>query len=379
MTPSPFVRRLIGTALFSLFAHAVCAEPGVSDSKLILGQTVALSGPTATVGQDIASGLNAAFNAINKKGGIHGRLIELKTLDDGFDPARAQANAGTLLGEGAFLLAGSLGTPQSNEAIKVASEAKTPLLCPFSGAESLRANFNRQVFHLRASYKDEVFKMVDQLATLGMQRIAMFYQNDPFGKEGLSYLEEALKERNLKVHASASIERGSLDVAPAVKTLMAAQPQAVIMFTVTRPAAEFVKQMRAAGGFQQFFTISINANNELIENTGAAGRGVANTQIAPNPWDTAKPLVKEYQQAMRDSGKDSFSVNSLEAFLCGKVIAEGLRRSGRNLTRDRFIDALETFNRHDLGGHEISFTPSRHIGSTYVDLTVIGANGKFMR
>lgn len=368
----------IGILSWALCAGAACAEPGVTDNRIVIGQSIGLSGPVAAVSQDITAGLAAYVHYANKRGGINGRQLDLKTLDDGFVPPRTGENARTLIGE-AFLLAAPLGTPHTAELLKVSTPAGVPVLCPFTGSERLRAEPNRLLFHVRAGYKDEIAKMVEQLTTLGIRRIALFYQNDAFGEEGLVHLESALQQKNLKMAARATYERGSVDVSAAAKTLAAADPQAIIMFAVTRAAAELVKRMQEGGSFPQFITISLNGNNDFVKALGENRRGVGNTQVAPYPWNTAMPLVKEFQQAMRETGKEQFSFNSLEGYLCGKVIGEGIRRASRNLTRERFVASLETMNRYDAGGFEIGYSAASHNGSRYVDLTVIDGNGKFLR
>lgn len=364
--------------LFSLLCSAghAQAEPGVTESKIVIGQSIGLTGPVAAVAQDIAAGLAAYVHHANKRGGLHGRRLELKTQDDGFAPPRAGENGRALAGE-AFLLAAPLGTPHTAELLKTSAGA--PVLCPFTGAERLRAAPNRQLFHIRAGYKDEIAKMVEQLTTLGINRIALFYQNDSFGEEGLEHLEAALQRHGLKLATRATYERGSLDVGAAVKALTAADPQAVVMFAVTRAAAELVKRMQEARRAPQFLTMSLNSNDDFIKALGEHKRGVGNTQVVPYPWNTALPLVKEYQQAMRETGKQQFSYNSLEGYVCGKVIGEGIRRASSGLTRARFIEALESMGRYDTGGYEVGFSGTNHVGSRHVDLTVIDGNGRFLR
>jgi len=373
---------LIGLALAAglLICGPLRAEPGVSDTRVVIGQSLGVTGPVASTADEVVTGLKAYFALANKGGGVNGRAIELRTMDDANLPARTGENTRAMLAGGeVFILTGNLGTAHTAEALKVAEAAGVPLICPVGGAASLHGSFNRHLFHIRASYREEVDKMVDHLITVGVRRIAAFYQNDAFGKEGLAAIEEALQKRNLKVVAGATIERGSLDPSAAVKTLIAAEPQAVIMFAVTRASAEFVKQMRKAGASPQFFGISTNANQDFINTLGEFGRGVGNAQVMPSPWNTALPLIKEYQQAMRDIGKDKMSFTSLEGYVCGKLIAEGLRRATRAVTREKFIAALETMNPYDMGGFEVRYSSSNHNGSRYVDLSVIGTNGKFLQ
>jgi len=363
-----------------LICGALHAEPGVSNSRVIIGQSLGITGPVAATADEVVSGLRAAFALANKRGGVNGRSLELRAMDDANLPKRTGENTRAMIDSGeVFLLAGNLGTAHTAEALKLAEAAGMPLICPVGGASSLHGKFNRYMFHIRASYREEVEKMVGHLHTVGVRRIAAFYQNDVFGQEGLAAIEEAMKKRDLKLIASASIERGSLDPGAAVKTLKTSEPQAIIMFAVTRSAAEFVKQMRKSGVSPQFFGISTNSNQDFINTMGEYGRGVGNAQVMPSPWNTALPLVKEYQLAMREIGKDKMSFTSLEGFVCGKLIVEGLRRATNAPTREKFIASLEAMNPYDLGGFEVRYSRANHNGSHYVDLSVIGANGKFLQ
>ncbi len=356
-------------------AHLASAEPGVTEQKIIIGQSIGLNGPVAAVAQDIVAGLAAYVHQTNKRGGIQGRRLDLMTLDDGFAPPRTAANAKTLAAQ-VFLLAAPLGTPQTAELLKHSGE--TPVLCPFTGAERLRAP-DRRLFHVRAGYREEIGKMVEQLTRLGINRIALFYQNDTFGEEGLEHLDSELQRRGLKIAARAPYERGSIDVDKAVAILAQADPQAVILFAVTRAAAEVVKRLHEAKRFPQFLSISLNGNDDFVKALGSYQRGVGNTQVAPYPWNAALPLVKDYQRAMVDSGRSQFSFNSIEGYLCGKLIGEALRRTPTPVTRARFIEALESLRSYDAGGYELGFSPANHVGSRYVELTVIDRNGRFLR
>lgn len=374
-----FCLRLILLLGAAAGGSALAAAAEVDRNRIVIGQSIGLTGPVAAVAGEIVDGLGAAFAEINQRGGVQGKKLELLTVDDGFDPQRARENTLAFRKSGqVFALAGSLGTPQTAEIIKALSDGSLPLLCPFSGADSVRTP-HPLVFHLRAGYRDEANKMVEQLTTLGMQRIAVFYQNDSFGQEGLSYVQDALQQRGLKPVALAAIERGSLEVKKAVDEIARADPQGIIAFVVTRPAAEFVKQLRAIDGFQQVITISTNANEDFIKALGEQGRGVANTQVVPDPWNNGLPVVREYQQAMRQFGRERFSPNSLEAYLCGKLIAEGVRRIARDPAPEKFVAALESMSDFDLGGFTVRYSPRRHVASSYVDMTVIGAKGKMMR
>lgn len=355
------------------------AEPGVSAGKITIGQSIGLTGRVASTAQDISAGLKAYITAVNKAGGIHGRQLELRTLDDGFVPKRTAENTRAMLeGGDVFLMAAGHGTLHTLEALNLAEPAGMPLICPFTGADPVRKRFSKVMFHIRATYRDEVEKMVEQFTTLGLQRIAIAYQSDAFGKEGLHALEESLKKRGLQVAAAAPMAPENTDVDAAVRTLKPAQPQAVVMFIGTQMAADLIKKMKVARSFPRFMSISLKGDDEFVAALGEDARGVGHSQVMPYPWNVGMPLIAEYQGAMKAIGKSTFSFNSLEGYVCGKLIGEGLRRAGKAPTRARFIEALET-GAYDLGGYELRFSNSKHDGSKFVDLTVVDHRGRFMK
>jgi len=255
-----------------------------------------------------------------------------------------------------------------------------PFVGPFTGAESLRSPLNRYVFNIRASYYDETDKIVAQLTGQTLDRIAVFYQDDAYGQAGLAGVQRAMEKRNLKITATGTVERNTADVAAAVKAIAKADPQAVVMISAYKSCAAFIKAMRAAGSNPQFVNVSFVGSKALAEETGAEGRGVVISQVVPFPWNYAAPIVKEYQQSFEASAKrDDFSWTSLEGFIAAKTLVEGLRRAGTDLTREHFIKAMETLRDYDLGGYAVTFTPTSHNGSKFVELTVIGKNGRFLR
>jgi ABC-type branched-subunit amino acid transport system substrate-binding protein len=213
-----------------------------------------------------------------------------------------------------------------------------------------------------------------------LDRIAVFYQNDDYGKAGLAGVQRAMDKRNLKIIATGTVERNTVDVAAAVKTIAKVEPQAVIMISAYKSCAAFIKAMRAAGSNPQFMNVSFVGSKALAHETGAEGRGVGISQVVPFPWNFSAPVVKEYQQLLEASTKrQDYSFTSLEGFLAAKTLVEGLRRTGNDLTRERFINAMESLRDFDLGGYWITFTPTSHNGSKFVELTVIGKDERFLR
>jgi ABC-type branched-subunit amino acid transport system substrate-binding protein len=367
-------------AIFAALAAQGAAAQGVTADKVLLGQSVALSGPAAQLGINMRNGLKAYFDEVNAKGGVHGRKIELITLDDGYEPARTVPNTKKLIDENkVFALIGYVGTPTSVPAIPVFTGAKVPFIGPFTGAESLRAPFNRYIFHVRASYYDETDKIVEQVVSIGGKNIAVFYQNDAYGQAGLKGVEIATQKRNMKISALGTVERNTVQVEAAVKAINAAKPDAVVMISAYTSCAEFIRQMKKAGSAATFYNVSFVGSKALADALGADGVGVAISQVVPYPWGTAVPVVKEYQQLSAKAGIKEVDFGAIEGFLAAKVFIEGMKRAGKNLTREGFINEMEKMRDVDLGGFFISYSPTNHAGSKFVDLTIIGRGGKFLR
>ena len=372
------LRALISAAALLLAGSA--AAQGVTDSQVVLGQSAALTGPAGQLGQDMRTGAMLYFNLVNDHGGVHGRRIVLKTLDDGYDPARAAANTKKLIDdERVFALFGYVGTPTFNASAPIIKEARIPLVSAFTGAESLRDPVIRYVFNVRASYFDETEQIVQHLTSMGIDRIAVFYQNDAYGQAGLTGVERALKKRNLELVAKGTVERNSQDVKKAVAEMVKLDPQAIVMISAYKSCAAFIRDMKKAGKSPSFWNVSFVGSKALAKELGPEGRGVQISQVVPFPWDDSIPVVREYTRLLKASGSGEPNFSSLEGFISAKVIVEGMRRAGKNLTRDSLIRALETMEPYDVGGFKVYYSAEDHRGSRYVDLTIISKNQKFVR
>ena len=369
---------LLAGATFSTGAAA--AEVGVTNDRILLGQAAVFSGPAAQLGIQMRNGINAYFKEINEKGGVNGRKLELVTEDDKYEANQAQAASRKLIEQAkVFALLGYVGTPTGTEHIKVTAPAKVPLVGMFTGAEALRVPVNRYIFHVRASYYDETEKIVEQVVSTGGKKVAVFYQDDGYGQAGLKGVEIAMTKRNLKIASLGKFERNTLKVEDAVKTLNASQPDAVVMIGAYAACAEFIKQMKKGGSASQFYNVSFVGSTSLASALGKDGSGVAISQVVPFPWGLSIPAVKEYQAVAKKAGFTDYNFGALEGFLTAKVMVEGLKRTGKDLTREKFIDAMEKMQDVDLGGFFISYSPTNHQGSKFVDLTIISGNGKFLR
>ncbi|MDO9198413.1 ABC transporter substrate-binding protein [Rhodoferax sp.] len=356
------------------------AENGVTDKEVVIGQFAAISGPAAQLGLRMQLGMQTYFNALNAQGGVNGRTIRLITRDDGYEPEKAAAAARALIREDkVFALAGSVGTPTGLAALPILSEEQVPLVGMFTGAQALREPFNRHVFHVRASYFDETERIVQHLTTLGVKKIAVFYQNDAYGKAGLDGMVRALDKRKLKSVATATVERNSVDVAKALETILKSEPEAVVQIGAYKSCAAFIKQARVKGYGGQFFNVSFVGSKALADELGEAGQGVVISQVVPFPYAPSSPIVREYQQRMVEAGQKDFDFSSMEGYLTARVLVEGLRRAGRTLTRDALITGLESMKEVNLGGFIVNYSANDHQGSDFIDLTIIGRDGKFKR
>ncbi|HUQ74268.1 MAG TPA: ABC transporter substrate-binding protein [Burkholderiales bacterium] len=373
----PAAGLLVAAAVFSSFA---AAQDGVTANKIVLGQAAVFSGPAAQLGIQMRNGIKAYFDYVNEKGGVHGRKLELVTEDDRYEPAVAPSASKKLIEEHkVFALLGYVGTPTGVAHLPVISQAKVPLVGMFTGAEALRVPFNRYVFHVRASYYDETEKIVEQVVSTGGRKIAVFYQNDAYGEAGRKGTELALTKRTMKIHSSGTVERNTLKVEEAVKAINVSEPDAIVMVGAYAACAEFIKQMRKAGSGATFYNVSFVGSKALADALGAEGSGVAISQVVPFPWGNAVPVVKEYQQLASKGGLTDYNFSAMEGFLTAKVMVEALRRAGKNPTREGLVEAMERMQDVDLGGFYVGYSPKNHAGSKFVDLTIIGRNGKFLR
>ena len=369
-----------GVALASFAALNSYAETGVTDHKILLGQSAAFTGPAAQLGLQLNAGAKAYFAHINSTGGVYGRKIEIIERDDKYEADLAAANTKSLIeNDGVFALFGYVGTPTSNAALPIFTQAKVPFFAPFTGAQTLREPFNRQIFHIRASYVDETEHLVDRLASLGTKNIAVFYQNDAYGKAGLAGVELAMKKRNLQISEVATVERNSVDVAKAATKLFAKHPDVIIQISTYAASSALIKEMRKATYTGMFYNVSFVGSQALADALDKDGVGVVISQVVPFPWSPSIPLIADYTRHAEKAGIKNLNFSSLEGYIAAKVFVEGLKRAGAGLTREKFVSALESINRnnYDIGGFDLSYSANNHSGSKYVDMTVISKDKKF--
>jgi len=360
---------------------AALAVPALAQSRpIVLGQSAAFSGPAAQLGIQMNAGAKLFFDQLNANGGIGGQGVELRTADDGYEPDRCKANTEKFIRDDVFALIGYVGTPTCVAALPLVNEARIPFFGPFTGAEVLRDPVSRVVFHLRASYYDETELIVRQLTALGQDKIAVFYQNDSYGKAGLEGVTRALARRQLKAVAASTVERNTVDVAQAVADIVPAAPHAVVQISAYKSCAAFIREARKAGYGGQICNVSFVGTQALADELGPAGNGVVISQVVPYPYTASIPITREFLSAVeKTSGRVKANYSSLEGYLAAKVMAEGLRRAGRNPSRESLVNGLESIQRADFGGFMVDFGPRDRVASSFVELSMLTGDGKVRR
>lgn len=371
--------------LIAAAALALGPLAAIAADEIVIGQVAPLSGTIAGTGDEYVAGGAAYFAHVNAKGGIYGRKIRVVVKDDGYKPDLTLSQTKALLAEEKPLaLFGFVGTGNvlALNKNKVLEDAGIALVAPYTGAQDLREPMNPHIFHIRASYTDETARMVEHLYTIGLRRFAVMYQDDPFGKSGLAGAERALQKLGMQPVAKGAYDRTKPEeVDAAVNAIAPATPDAIIMVSVNRASAAFIKKMREKGSRARLFSISVVNFKELLKNAGEETvRGVGISQVMPYPYSPKVPVAHEFQQMMTkyQPGK-TVSYASMESFIAAKILVEAIRRTGGNPTREKVIAQMEKMSNYDVGGFKVSFGPDNRVGSRFVEVTVIGPDGKLMR
>jgi ABC-type branched-subunit amino acid transport system substrate-binding protein len=354
-------------------------QQGVSAATVVIGQSAPLTGANAELGNDIRNGALAYFAKVNAAGGVHGRKLELNTLDDGNVVARAEANTRKLVEEtGVFALFGYASATLSRPALPTVEKHGVPFLGPFTGADPMRV-FNKNVYNMRGSYAEELEKIVDHFVPLGIKRFSIVYYDDVVGRENYTAVDRALKKRSLEVVSTASFkDRAKPDIAAGVKEIAKGSPDVVILTTLYKATADFVRLARSSGMGAQMASNSFPGASPLAKELGKDGTGVIVATVVPPPGKRSLPIVQEYQAAIeKQLGSKAYSFTSLESYIGAKVLVEALRRAGPKPTRESFMHALDGLRAYDAGGYVVGFSPTNHNGSSFVELTIIGQGQKF--
>lgn len=351
------------------------ALAGVANANIVVGQSAPLSGNNAALGQDIRRGALAWFNTVNAKGGVNGNKIELITLDDKNQAALSGQNAKTLLEDHRVIaLFGFASATLAAPALPLLEQSGTVLFAPFTGADSIHKQ-DQRVFTVRASYRDETERILTLWNGI-YNKFAVVHYDDAVGNQNYEAVVSILKSAGLSP-LSVPVKRNEPVGHDVVPTILAANPQLILFTTNADPIVAIVRKIKAANGFFTMASLSFAGSNFLKDALGSDGAGMAVSTVVPPYRSVALPIVHEYQAAMKRDGNDNLSYTSLEAYIAARALTEGLKRAGAHPTRKTLMNGLENTGRMDLGGYVVNFMSGSHHGSRYVDVALIGSNGKF--
>lgn len=374
------LKKLIGALLLTLTTGLI-AEPGVDNNRIVFGQSAVLSGPLAENGVQYMRGIQLYFDQVNKKGGVHGRKLELVSLDDAYNPKKAEENTRQLIEEKqVFALFGYTGTGSTAAALPLAEEQQVPMIAPYTGADSLRAKVSPVLYHLRPGYGEEMRKIVEHQTTLGIRQIAIVYQDDNFGKAGLKGFEAAMQQYGLKPVGVLAVDPAKLAESSAASAaeLLKLRPMAVVLATAGKVSSAVIAESVKRGVRPQFVGLSAISAAQLVGDLKNEAAGVIVAQTMPSPWSGKHRIVRQYREALTEQGGEAHYV-SLEGYIAARLLVDALRRTGKNPTRSGLLSTLGETRQLDLGDFVIDYSNGRHIGSTHVDLSMIRSNGQFMQ
>ena len=374
--------------LGSVAASAIAASPlaraqaakGVR--KLVLGQSVPLTGAADQIGLAYFNGAKMFFDAANAKNGIAGYKIEVRSLDDGYNATKAAANAKQLVDEGVDALFGFAGTASCDAAYAAVKASGTAFFAPFAASDALHGADAVNAFHVRPALSDEAYKVARHCATLNQERIAVFAEDDAMGRGGLAAINQALvdlKRPPLVGSALSAVNSDKVDTA--VAALLKSNPQAIIQVSLFNSAAAFIRKARKAGYGGQFLTFSVVGIDPLFTSLGKEIGGIVISQVVPSPRSLGIPLVKEYLDVLNQTDQNP-SYESVEGYVAARAFAEGVRRSaqsGGKPDRAGLQKAFESMTDFDMNGLRINLRPKKYESVRLVDLVTITPEGKVVR
>lgn len=358
------------------------SEDGVSKTEIVFGQTAAFGGPASALGLGMKHGILAAFKEKNDQGGVHGRVLTVKHYDDGYEPDRAIENTHQLIDtDNVFALIGGVGTPTANAIQPIATKRKVPLIGSFTGAEFLRSPFKRYVVNMRGSYWQETEEWISYLADVkGLKRIAILYQDDSYGRAGLSGVVRALEKRDLRLVGEGTYQRNTTAVKAAVLSIRKTKPEAVVMVGAYKPCAEFIKVSKKIGFNPLFVNISFVGSEALSKELGDKRDGVIISQVVPSPFEKEpKAVVQKYSAALAAYDpeiKPGFV--SLEGYMVGRLAITVLENIEGTPTRENFIDTLYTLNTVTIDDIALHYSENDNQGMDEVFMTKLRKDGTFL-
>ena len=382
ITRNAALRGAFACALFGgllLSSGLTMAEPGVTPGRILIGQTAGFTGPAGEQVKELTEGAKLYIDAVNRAGGVYGRKIELLSEDDGFDAAASRQHAHALLADKqVFALFLPRGTPNTEAIMTEARAVGAPVVAPSTGAATFFDQPDPLLFVVRAKYQTEIAELINYFDTLGLRRVALVNVNDTFGKDTEIGFNNAMQKLSVDAHRIFTVDRLKPDVAKAAAEVGQFTPQAVILACPSTTARAMIEAFNKQGTLAQLAVLSNNAGLAFAQSLGALGRGVVVSQVMPSPVRSTSRLGRDLAASAKAAGMAP-SYAMMEGYASARVLVEGLKRAGKTPTRAGFVAGLESAGTIDLGGPEVHYGPNTRKGSNYVELTVIGPNGTFVK
>jgi ABC-type branched-subunit amino acid transport system substrate-binding protein len=360
--------RILACTLLLAAAPALAAD-------IVVGQSAPLTGGNADLGNDIRNGALAYFQKVNDAGGLPQGRIKLVTLDDHNDAAVAAENTKKLLGDdNAVALFGYASSTLSLPSMPQVVENKVPFFAPFTGADVIRQQ-NEYVYTVRSSYADEIHKIIDFWGNLGTTKITVLHYDDRVGKENFATVAAVLKKYQ-RTPVSVAIKRNTSITDADFKAVLASDPNVLVVTTLYAPAAQMIKRLKAANRATMVTSLSFAGASQLARALGPDASGVSMAIDVPTAHAQGVPVVRECNEAWAGAGhKDTMSVTALESCIAAKVLVEGMRRAGREVTRASLQRSLDGLGKYDAGGYTVDFRGNSHYGGRYVGMALLRPNG----
>jgi branched-chain amino acid transport system substrate-binding protein len=359
---------------------ASATEPGITNDEIVIGQSLTLQGGKDAFGVSVGQGMKLYFDQINADGGVFGRKVVTRVLDDAGQGPTAEANARKLVAEGAFLLYGSVGGAPTTGVMKVATELGVPFFGQLAGTPVLRRPHQPMVFPVRAEHRDEFRAMMVTAKEQGMRTVGFLYADSDVGRQHLENVKIAATELGMTLTFPLPVKADITDaqIDEAVKKMGQVKPALFIHNGPAKVFQKIVQKAKATGVKTTFMGVN-QGSFEIAKALGPLAQGIIFTQVVPSPWERKRELTREYQDAARKvEPKAEFSYGALEGYMTAKALVMGLRAAGKQPTRASFIKGLEGA-KFDLGGVKMRFAAGDHEGSKFVDLSLVSRDLRFIQ
>jgi branched-chain amino acid transport system substrate-binding protein len=366
-------------ALPTFATRAFAQEAGLSANAVTIGSSAALTGPLSGFGLQLKSGIDAALVRVNGRGGVNGRKLQFNVVDDAYVPAKTVDNVKKMISDSnTFALMSVMGTPNNLAAAQLIEDANIPHVAPLTGANSLRNPAHKNTFHVRASYNDETKRLVQQLTRMGITKITIVYLDNGFGKEVMNIATQALAGGGIKPMAQIALAADAKNLDAVVKATMDSNAGAVFLATAGAASTQLVGALRKASRLMPIAGLSVALTEDGLRQLGESAAGIAVTMVFPDPNRARLQIARDFQADMQKMGTTTYSLGAFEAYINTLVMAEGLQRAGRDLTRAKLRQALASIRNHDLGGFAVDFEAAPFVASKYIDLGILGPTGRFV-